>query len=394
MAKKSSKGQDSRSLIVGIVGAIIIAIAAYFGIDLSEINNDAPPPAPTSQQNTTRSGTVREISVERGFGAEDAFWQVYFTDPPNSDRNNPVGGIDYALAQAIDGTRTSIDIAAFEWNSPRLTEAILDAHERGVTIRMVVDDEHALEDEDSTLGELIAVGIDVIDDGRGGLMHNKFMILDSSVVWTGSTNYTVNGSYRNNNNMLVLRSQRAVQTYQIEFNEMFIGREFGSRRSEVNSARFTQDGTPIEIWFAPEDSVTLALIEHLSNAESQIRFMTFSFTLDEIGDVVLEASERGVEVSGIFEVTGSETRFSEMPRMFCTGLSVFQDGNPGILHHKVFIIDDHTVITGSFNISNNATTSNDENLVIINNPDIAAEYIAEFDRRVAEARIPDGIDCG
>lgn len=393
MAKKSSKGQDSRSIIAGIIGAIVIAIAAYFGIDLSETTDDSPTPVPTVQRNVSRSGTVSEIAVERGFGAEDAFWQVYFTDPPNSNRNNPVGGIDYALAQAIDATTNSIDIAAFEWNSPRLTEAVLNAHARGVTIRMVVDDEHALEDEDSTIQQLIDVGIPVVDDERSGLMHNKFMILDNSIVWTGSTNYTVNGSYRNNNNMLMLRSRRAVETYQIEFNEMFIQHEFGSRRSEVNSARFTQDGTPIEIWFAPEDSVIFALVEHLSNAESQIRFMTFSFTLDEIGDAVLEASERGVDVSGIFEVTGSETRFSEMPRMFCSGLSVFQDGNAGILHHKVFIIDDHTVITGSFNISNNATTSNDENLVIINNPDIAAEYIAEFERRVAEARVPDGIDC-
>ena len=47
----------------------------------------------------------------------------------------------------------------------------------------------------------------------------------------GSTNYTVNGSYRNNNNMLAMRSRRAVEAYQAEFNEMFGDHEFGSSRS-------------------------------------------------------------------------------------------------------------------------------------------------------------------
>jgi len=66
------------------------------------------------------------------------------------------------------------------------------------------------------------------------------------------------------------------------------------------------------------------------------------------------------------------------------------------LHHKVFIIDDHTVVTGSFNISENATRSNDENFVIIQSPDIARLYIQEFDRMMSQARTPDPADmrCG
>ena len=70
-----------------------------------------------------------------------------------------------------------------------------------------------------------------------------------------------------------------------------------------------------------------------------------------------------------------------------------QDGNPYILHHKVFIVDDVTVITGSFNISANATDSNDENLVIITDPDLAAQFVSEFERRWAEAVVPSRIAC-
>ena len=103
---------------------------------------------------------------------------------------------------------------------------------------------------------------------------------------------------------------------------MFEQEEFGSKRSTNNAATFNQDGTSIQIMFAPEDNVIPNVIERLQNAESDIRFMAFSYTLDELGDAMLTQAEAGINVQGIFEVRGSETEFSEMPRMFCAGLDV------------------------------------------------------------------------
>jgi phosphatidylserine/phosphatidylglycerophosphate/cardiolipin synthase-like enzyme len=71
---------------------------------------------------------------------------------------------------------------------------------------------------------------------------------------------------------------------------------------------------------------------------------------------------------------------------------VRQDGNPRTFHHKVFLIDDEIVITGSLNFSENADDSNDENVVIVANGDIAAQYLGEFERRWAEAEEPDRAD--
>jgi phosphatidylserine/phosphatidylglycerophosphate/cardiolipin synthase-like enzyme len=147
------------------------------------------------------------------------------------------------------------------------------------------------------------------------------------------------------------------------------------------------------VYFGAEDAV-LNVIEHnIETAQRKVRFMTFSFTVDLIGDALIERAGAGVDVRGIFERTGSETEFSELTPLFCAGLTVRQDGNDFILHHKVFIIDDTTVITGSFNVSNNAADSNDENLVVITDSDLAAQYTAEFDRRWAEATAPSGLSC-
>ena len=110
---------------------------------------------------------------------------------------------------------------------------------------------------------------------------------------------------------------------------------------------------------------------------------------------MLARDKAGVDVKGVFEARGSETEYSEFSRLYCANVPVRQDGNPAILHHKVLIIDDRIVITGSANFSNNADRHNDENLIVIDNEDIARLYLNEFDRRWAEAVDPDPseIDC-
>jgi phosphatidylserine/phosphatidylglycerophosphate/cardiolipin synthase-like enzyme len=299
-----------------------------------------------------------------------------------------VNGIDVHLAAQINSAQRTLDIAAFEFDNKVLTPAVLDAHARGVTVRIVTDDEHGLEEEDESIPKFIEAGIPVVDDSRGALMHNKFMIIDSQVVWTGSWNYTRNDTYRNNNNALALRSRKAVEVYQAEFNEMFLDEQFGPT-SPTGSATFTVDGVEMTVLFASEDPVVENILAQVNAAQSSIRFLSFSFTYDEVGQAMLQRVGEGVTVEGVFEKRGSETEYSELPSLYCAGLNVRQDGNPYALHHKVIIIDDHTVLTGSFNFSSNATNSNDENMIIIKDRDIASLYIEEFNRMMAQSKAPD-----
>jgi phosphatidylserine/phosphatidylglycerophosphate/cardiolipin synthase-like enzyme len=117
--------------------------------------------------------------------------------------------------------------------------------------------------------------------------------------------------------------------------------------------------------------------------------MAFSFTNDRLGSAMLEMAGQGVGLQGIFETRGSETDFGELSRLACAGYEMRQDGNPGALHHKVIVIDGRIVVTGSLNFSDNANQSNDENVMIIENPQIADRYLQEFSRRWREAAPPD-----
>lgn len=401
MTNRSSNnqpGNGQRSPLAILIAVVVVIVGAliyqFTGVDLLGVIDEDIPPTPIVVP--TASGAAQPITVGQGFGAELGFWQVYFTAPTgNRNRSTWVDGIDVPLARDIDQARSTIDIAVFQLDNEVITEALANAHERGVQVRIVADDEYGLEDDESTLIELEALGIPIVIDNRSALMHNKFVIIDGIVVWTGSLNFTMNGVYRNNNNLIRLRSRAAVQLFQSEFNEMFEAQQFGPRSPEDNQGALTQDNTPIEIYFASEGDVILELVQEVNNAQSEIRVLVFSFTNDALGEAILDASERGVQVEAIFETTGSETRFSEMGRLLCEGLDMRQDGNAGIMHHKVILIDGNTVVTGSFNFTDSATESNDENLLIMRDADMYALFLAEYERVKANASRADinDIDC-
>jgi len=340
----------------------------------------------------TPSATPRPVT-----GGGGDWWQVFFTDPQRvSNPDDLAGSIPEKLIDHIHSAKHSIHIASFEFDLVPVAEALIAAQERDVEVQWISDDEHGIEadeEEEHGLFDMLSkAGIEVRDDQRGALMHNKFWIFDSQTVWTGSTNITINGSFRNNNNVLVMDSSALATIYEREFAEMWTG-EFGpTSPSTTDDQSVTISGTPVQVWFSPEDDVITRLIPLIEGARESIRFMAFIFTLDDLGAAVLARADAGVDVKGIFETRGSETEYSEMPLLYCAGVTVRQDGNPRTLHHKVFIIDDQMVITGSLNFSENATESNDENIVIVVNSDMAAQYLQEFERRWAEATEPDDAD--
>jgi phosphatidylserine/phosphatidylglycerophosphate/cardiolipin synthase-like enzyme len=217
-------------------------------------------------------------------------------------------------------------------------------------------------------------------------MHHKFLIIDGKKVWTGSMNFQYNDVYNNNNNAILIESVDLAANYQDEFEEMFTNREFTRRDNSYEPVEVkldTDDGTVlIETYFSPENGVQIEerLVELIGEARNSVRFMAFSFTLDDLGGAMISAFDDGVTVEGVFETTGSKTDDSEMTKMLCAGMSVKQDGNPDVLHHKVIIIDSEIVAFGSFNFSNSARDNNSENILIVHSPELAEQYETEFER--------------
>ena len=71
--------------------------------------------------------------------------------------------------------------------------------------------------------------------------------------------------------------------------------------------------------------------------------------------------------------------FDEFAKLEHANIPVVWDTNKYNMHHKVFIIDSKTVITGSFNPTKNGEMNNDENILIIHDKEIAQQYEDEFE---------------
>ncbi len=315
--------------------------------------------------------------------AEDAlWWHVYFSNPGRSSARAGRTDPEQALAGLIRRCRLSFDAAFYELSSPVIAEALLDAHGRGVRIRLVVEHDTVASAETQ---RLVAAGIPVVADENPGLMHNKFAIIDGYILWTGSYNPTPRGVSRHDNNALAVESRELADIFLAEFLEMFDDRTFGNARDRGAFAPLrlrhsvTVGSARISVFFSPEDGVERRICERLRRAKRSVRFLAFSFTSTAIAGEMAACARRGVSVSGVVERDGAAAWYSQYVRMRVEGIDVKLDTNDdGYMHHKVIIIDDETVIVGSYNFTANAARNNDENLLFIDDPGIAAEYSAEF----------------
>ena len=204
--------------------------------------------------------------------------------------------------------------------------------------------------------------------------HNKFCIIDDSIVFTGSTNPTNNDLTLNNNNLIIVKSGSIAKNYEDEFDELWNG--VYSSGNKVEYEKINSNNGLIENYFCPEDNCKGRVLDALKNAKESIYFMTFSFTDEDIGDVILF---KNLETKGIFETLQAGSEYSQYKRLKDFGVNVKKDKNKKNMHHKVFIIDNETVVTGSYNPTESANLRNDENILIIHNKDIARKFLKEFE---------------
>ncbi len=220
-------------------------------------------------------------------------------------------------------------------------------------------------------------------------MHNKFMVIDRTDVWTGSMNFTQAGTYADRNNLIKIRSPRLAENYEAEFNEMFNDDIFGPDIGPTTTPHphVIVGGTPLDVYFSPDDHPQTALLTLLNNAQSSIDFLAYSFTSDPLSEAIRERAKNGVQVRGVMDDGQMRSNSgTEYDRFRAAGVDVRLDAEKGLMHHKVLIIDGETVVMGSYNFTASAENNNDENVLVIHSPEIAAQFLKEFARVYAAAQ--------
>ncbi len=387
-----------------LVSMILLLVFAFACAPVPGITPTAPatstepPPTglpltepPLTEAPATETGAppvaLEPIPVHVGFGARGSWFEIYFTDPANPASSQESGGVEEAVIASIDAARLSVDVAFYSLSLREVANALLRARDRGAQVRVVMESDNR---ERSVPQALMDGGIPILGDRREGLMHDKFIVIDRSEVWTGSMNFTVNGAYEDNNNLLHIRSVKVAENYETEFNEMYVDDLFGpDSLASTPNPFLTVDGTDIETYFSPDDGVAARVTELVSSAAESIYFLAYSFTSDAIAQAIRDRHDAGVSVAGVMDESQVKSnQGTEFDPFAQAGIPVRFDGNPGLMHHKVIIIDRRIVITGSYNFTASAEERNDENLLVIYSPEIAELYLAEFQRVYALAKTP------
>ncbi|MCF7798365.1 hypothetical protein K9M74_00510 [Candidatus Woesearchaeota archaeon] len=204
-------------------------------------------------------------------------------------------------------------------------------------------------------------------------MHHKFCVFDNRYVLTGTWNPTNRGTNVNDNYIMFIASQKMAARFLQEY--AFI--VSGEVQPEPLFLHLVEQ--PIQLYFCPTHHCETRVLSALSKANESIQVLAFSFTSKPIAELLVNKSLAGVNVSVVFEKTRI-TRYSQYEYLSANGVSVFKDTNKYTMHEKLFIIDNNTVIAGSYNPTQSATTRNEENILIIQDKELAQEFIREFTR--------------
>jgi len=317
--------------------------------------------------------------------SSSGIWEIYFTDPEGPQSASLKGGPDAALVEAIDSARFSVDMAIYHLDLWSVRDALIQAYQRSLTVRLITDDGRM---DERAIKDLQKVGIAVISDHGSHIMHHKFVVIDGDEVWTGSMNLTLSGAYRENNHFIRILSSELAVNYQVEFDEMWKSDRFGAAsQADTPNPLINVSGIQIETYFSPDDGASSRIVELIQGAQEGIDFLAFALTSDPIGEALLQRHREGLPIRGVVEASQSKATGAETSKLGLAGIDIRLDANPENMHHKAMIFDQSIVLLGSYNFTRSAEEKNDENILIIHDPALAAQFLIEFER-IYQSAIP------
>ena len=340
---------------------------------------------------------------------------IYFTDPTAFKRPK-VGCCNdncAVLVDMINQAKDTIKFAIYGYSGePEVLEALVNAEKRGVKIYGIVDRdafgynvyhetpillskiknihtdyEVDLMMREELLKKLKSLNIEDNSEGfdiRSAIMHNKFFVVDSKYLWTGSTNVTDNCLSYNSNVSVAIKAPQVAKIYENEFNQMYFDGKYHVTKEKTNLSKTNiklNDDTTVSVYFSPQDkAITGSIIPLINKAENYIYAPIFYLTHSGVIESLIEAKARGVDVKVIVDANSSANKYSKHHFLREKGIEVKTENWGGKMHMKSLVADDKYVVIASMNWTKAAEKANDENTIVIENKDVALKFKNEFIR--------------
>lgn len=318
-----------------------------------------------------------------------------------------VGGPDdlrKAVVSFISGAKKKLDIAVQELDNRKIAEAIVNARQRGIAVRLVLEADYLRaksrrpdpwvaggghESNRVIHDAILRSAIKVNTDFNPDIFHQKFIIRDGNALLTGSTNFTTTGTTKNLNHILIIKDREVAKIYGREFKEIRQG-HFGKLNEghDPKPPKVTVSNLPIRVLFAPDHSPEMEIMKQMAKAEKRIDFAIFTFSKSSgIDDQMILEVDAGVKVRGALDGMQANQKWAATRPVKNAGATLFlvhKQGKLGKLHHKLMVIDDQVIIAGSFNYTGPASRLNDENIIIIGDLESSSAASVKAQRKLAK----------
>jgi phosphatidylserine/phosphatidylglycerophosphate/cardiolipin synthase-like enzyme len=340
-------------------------------------------------------------------------FSVYFL----SHRANINGEIPARLSSFIDGARDSLDCAIYDLKNQVVLHALKRAAARGISLRIGYDASREVTGgrqvdpkAGGTAASLQRAGLDKcaqpIHATGSHLMHDNFLVRDGEKVWTGSGKFTNGGLQLQDNNFLVVESADLALIYTRVFGDMLAPQHKSAHTGDTSGIASPVSGKTLKVgsvsitpYFATGrgevENVETAVVAAMKGVK-RIRLAAMLVSEPNILEALLPFKTIGNDIEGVLDPnemkqvmspSNSHSKlnpalfwFAEGDKRFVAAPShAYHSGDSNdFMHNKLMILDDHRVITGSYNFSENAE-SNDENLLVVESRQVAAAYTRYFD---------------
>ena len=155
---------------------------------------------------------IMQFFLKEYYKPKPSICEVYFFPNAKNEKH---------LIEMLRTCMKSLDIAIFSLTRDNFAKAVIEVFNRGIKVRVIADDE-CVKNYGSDVYKLAAAGISCKTDNSAQYhMHNKYAIIDESVIVTGSFNWTSQAITNNQENLLFYQDKDIAQQYTNEFNNLW-----------------------------------------------------------------------------------------------------------------------------------------------------------------------------
>jgi phosphatidylserine/phosphatidylglycerophosphate/cardiolipin synthase-like enzyme len=291
----------------------------------------------------------------------------------------PFDDLESHVLQQIGKAKSQVRLAFFNIRLDAVKDALVTLANSGVDVHVILDKKQQDLSYNTMGAELVTAGVTVTQIENTGAdkatMHNKFAVIDGSVVMTGSANYSYTALNVSDEDLLTVESSDLAQRYLAEFDELIAD---GYAVSDVYPSN-----TAVRAFMGPEDNLDDHVEALLDGAQSQALVAMFDLNASSIVDAMINAHGRGVQVVAVLDkAQADDVDGTADETLIAAGVDVILADNTGSnaaeMHSKFLVVDQQQALVGSLNWTNMGAFYNDENIVVIDDAHMAARVAGKF----------------